>query len=192
MPPKITVTREQILDAAFELVRRDCMQALSARRLAQELGCSTHHVYRAFASIDELRRKVIEKAEEVAQSFLSGDPGEGPPFLRLGLGGLRFAQQEPQLYAAVGQEGIILRDLQQGKPPPPFALERMRTDPVLSSLSDDQLTRVHARMWFFSQGLATLFLSETEEDPMKTATEYLMLAGRAVIEFELGHMDGSD
>lgn len=185
MPPKITVTREQILDAAFELVRREGLPALSARRLANALGCSTQPIYRAYGSIDELRADVILKAEEIAQSYLGGDVGEGPPFLRLGLGGLRFAKEEPQLYAAVGQEGRILKELQQGKPPPAFVLDRMKADPVLASLSDEQLTRVHALMWFFSQGLATLFLSETEGDPLKTATEYLVVAGRAVIEFEL-------
>ena len=185
MPPKISVTREQILDAAFDLVRKEGLSALSARRVAKALDCSTQPIYRAFASIDELKAEVILKAEGVAQGYLGGDPGAEPPFLRLGLGGLRFAREEPQLYAAVGQEGIVLKDLQQGKPPPPFALEAMRADPILASLSDAQLTRIHALMWFFSQGLASLFLSETEGDPMKTATEYLMLAGRAVIEFEL-------
>lgn len=190
MPPKISTTREQILDAAFQLVRTEGLKALSARRLAQELGCSTQPIYRAYGSIDELKADVLLRAEEVARSYLGNDPGPGelPPFLRLGLGGLRFASEEPQLYAAVGQEGIILKDLQQGKPPPDFVLEHMRSDPVLGSLSDEQLTRVHALMWFFSQGLSTLFQSDAEGDVMATATEYLMLAGRAVIEFELGQV----
>ena len=56
-------------------------------------------------------------------------------------------------------------------------------------LSDEQLSRIHGLMWFFSQGLANLFLIDAgdDEDPMAIAEEYLMRAGRAVVEFERNH-----
>jgi len=79
--------------------------------------------------------------------------------------------------------GDLLRDQE----PPPFVLERMRGEPILQGLRDDQLKRIHALMWFFSQGLANLFLAETDEDPMAMAAEYLMRAGQAVVEFERNH-----
>jgi len=190
MPPRITVTREQVLEAALELLRREGEGALTARRVAQELGCSTQPVYRAYRSMDELKEEVLQRAGQVVMSYLDPGEGEEPPFLALGLGSLRLARDEPHLYQAVVRSGEALRDLQQGKPPPEFVLERMRNEPLLEGLSDEQLTRVNALMWFFSQGLATLFFADLDGDPMDTAVEYMLLAGRAVIEFEMSQRKG--
>lgn len=187
MPPKITVTREQILDAGLELLRREGAGALTARRVAQELGCSTQPVYRACGSMDELKAGVLERADQVVMSYLTPEDGEAPPFLALGFGSLRLARDEPHLYQAVVRSGAALRDLQQGKPPPDFVLERMKAEPLLEGLSDEQLTRVNALMWFFSQGISTLFFADLDGDPMEAAEEYLLLAGRAVIEFEINN-----
>jgi AcrR family transcriptional regulator len=185
MPPKAKISTEAVLDGAFELVRQEGMDVLTARRLAQELGCSTQPVYRAFASMDALRAAVMERAEAVALAFLMPPDAGDQGFLQMGFGSLKFAQEEPHLYRLVTLEGEALKDLQQGKTPPEFVLAQMRTEATLASLSDEQLARIHALMWFFSQGLSSLFFSETEEDPMARAQEYLMLAGRAVIGFEM-------
>ena len=185
MPPKAKVSRQDVASAAFELVRREGMTALTARRLAQELGCSTQPVYRAYGSMDELRGAVMARAEEVALGFLVPRQGDPQGFFQVGLGSLKFAQQEPHLYKLVTLSGEALKDLQQGKPPPEFVLQQMRSQPDLAGLSDEQLTRIHALMWFFSQGLSSLFFSEIEGDPMAKAQEYMLLAGRAVIGFEL-------
>lgn len=186
MAPKVKATREQIVDGAFEVVRGEGLDALTARRVAREVGCSTQPVYRVFTSMDELRAEVLERAGHVALSYLAPPSGEASAFFQIGLGNLRFARDEPHLYRAVTLEGPAMGDLLQDREPPPFVLERMRDEPILQGLNDDQLTRIHGLMWFFSQGLANLFLAETDEDPMPMAAEYLMLAGRAVVEFERG------
>ena len=42
MPPKIKITREEIVDTALNLVREAGEQALNARSIAAKLKCSTH------------------------------------------------------------------------------------------------------------------------------------------------------
>ncbi len=185
MPPKITVTKDQVLEATLALLRREGLNSLTARRLAQELGCSTQPVYRVYRSMDELKHDVLLKAQEIVEGYLSPADGKEPPFLAVGLGSLRLARDEPHLYRALVQDGPALRDFRQGKPPPEFILERMRAEPLLAGLSDEQLIRINTLMWFFSQGLATLFFTDGDEDPMATAQDYMMKAGQAVIAFEL-------
>ncbi len=184
MPPKIKATRERIVEGAFEVVRTEGLDALTARRVAKEVGCSTQPVYRAFASMDELRAEVLERVGQVTMSYFTPSGGAEATFFQLGLGNLRFAQEEPHLYRAATLEGPAMGDLLQDRDPPPFVLERMRAEPALAGLADEQLARIHALMWFFSQGVANLFFTETEEDPMAVAEEYLQMAGRAVIDFE--------
>ncbi len=55
MPRPQRYDRETILEAAFALVRRSGMEALCARAVARELGCSTQPIFRTFASMDDLR-----------------------------------------------------------------------------------------------------------------------------------------
>jgi AcrR family transcriptional regulator len=186
MPPKTTISRDKILDAALELVREEGLAGLSARRIARRLGCSTQPIYWTYGSMEKLRAEVLARVAEVARSYLAASSAEkqSMPFLQVGLGSLRFARDEPQLYRLVAQSGIFFRDLEQGKPPPDFVLQQMRADPHLAGLTDEQLTRINALMFFFSQGLATLFGAELDQDPMSMATEYLALAGQAVVELE--------
>lgn len=57
MPPKSRIEREEILNRAFELARREGFESLTARGLAASLGCSTQPIYDAFAD-----RKALEAA----------------------------------------------------------------------------------------------------------------------------------
>ena len=57
MPPSIKTSREEIVRAAFEIVREQGADALSARAVAKALGCSTQPVMYHFGSIAELKKR---------------------------------------------------------------------------------------------------------------------------------------
>ena len=56
------LTREQVADAALELLDRDGLEALSMRRLADQLGVGTMTLYGYFRSKDELLDAVVDAA----------------------------------------------------------------------------------------------------------------------------------
>ena len=64
MPPKAKVTRDMIVDAAFDLVRAEGQGALNARAVARRLGCSTQPVLYAFATMEELKAAVYARADD--------------------------------------------------------------------------------------------------------------------------------
>ena len=72
MPPKARYTKEQIVDAAYELVRRNGKGYLSARSLAAELGTSTAPIFTAFSSIEELQYAVTERAKALSGIQMGG------------------------------------------------------------------------------------------------------------------------
>ena len=45
MPPKIKITKEEIVDTALNLVREAGEQALNARSIAAKLKCSTQRFF---------------------------------------------------------------------------------------------------------------------------------------------------
>ena len=55
MPPVEKFSREKVISAAFELVRKHGMGKLSARSVAHRLGSSTAPVYNHFSSMPELK-----------------------------------------------------------------------------------------------------------------------------------------
>lgn len=67
------LSRERILDAALELVGHDGLEALSMRRLAQELDVWPMSLYRYFHDKDELVAALADAAaEDIAPPAIAG------------------------------------------------------------------------------------------------------------------------
>ena len=60
--PREGLTRERIVACAAELIEREGQEALSARRLAAELGCEAMSLYHHVPNMGELLREVTEQA----------------------------------------------------------------------------------------------------------------------------------
>jgi AcrR family transcriptional regulator len=183
MPRTISITREQILDAAFVIAREQGAERLSARTVADAIGCSPQPIYRAYGSMKKLREDVFGRAAEVAMGYLTGEDIQ-PPYMAMAYGNLRFAQREPHLYRLITESDQVVADLLNGAELPPFILEQLQQIPGLEEMEGDQLQRIHALMWFFSLGIASVFRANIEGDPMPLARHYLDSAGQAVIEWE--------
>jgi sialic acid synthase SpsE len=65
MARRKTITREQILEASYELVSVDGFAHFTARNIANKIGCSTQPIYLEFKNMGELKDE-IEK-----QNFIS-------------------------------------------------------------------------------------------------------------------------
>lgn len=55
MPPKAKITKDMIIDAAFEIARKTGAENINARTVSQKLNCSTQPVMYHFATIEELK-----------------------------------------------------------------------------------------------------------------------------------------
>ena len=54
MPPKVKVTKEEIIAAALEILRQKGMEAVNARAVAAALGCSTQPIFSNYSSMGAL------------------------------------------------------------------------------------------------------------------------------------------
>ena len=77
MPPKVKVTKEAIVAAAVDIVRSSGAQAINARTVAAALNCSTQPVFSNFATMDELRFAVVEKADELCGEYIQKEIESG-------------------------------------------------------------------------------------------------------------------
>ena len=98
MPPRVKFSREEIVAAAYELVRCEGGDALSARSLASSLGVSTAPIFTAFESIGELTAAVLARANATYEAYISEGLKHPQAFKGAGLAHIRFAKEEPRLF----------------------------------------------------------------------------------------------
>lgn len=101
MPKKPTTTREEMIEGAFQLVRKDGYDALTVRRLAEELGCSTQPIMYQFPSLEDLKDQVYQRADSFHTSYITADDD----FMEIGLRYIRFASEEKNLFRFLFQSG---------------------------------------------------------------------------------------
>lgn len=71
VPPRIKVTRDDILTAALNLVRQSGIESLNARNLALALGCSTQPIFTHFSTMEELRSAVYSRTDGYQSTYLN-------------------------------------------------------------------------------------------------------------------------
>jgi AcrR family transcriptional regulator len=90
-----------MVEAAFQLVRRDGYDALTARSLAAELGCSTQPIMYRFPDLTELKALVYQKADAYHTAYLFS----AEDLLGIGLRYVQFAAEETNLFRLLFQSG---------------------------------------------------------------------------------------
>ena len=109
------LTKEDIINAALETVRQNGADAINARSLASYLDCSTQPIFSNFASMDELRLAVIDKATELYNNYLTREIDEQnyPAYKASGIAYIRFAREEKELFKLATDMSFIEDKLQE-------------------------------------------------------------------------------
>lgn len=62
MAPKKKYSKQQIIDAAFEIAKEEGMSSITIRKVAEHLGSSIAPIYVNFNTIDDLTEAVMQKS----------------------------------------------------------------------------------------------------------------------------------
>jgi AcrR family transcriptional regulator len=180
MPPKIRFSRADLLHAAFKLTREKGIDAVSARAVANELGCSTQPIFRAFRSMQDIRGEMCRMAMDRYDMYLlRGGAMEEKPYLRSGMASIAFAREEPELFKL-----LFMGDYASGG----AANERMDreaglvADLVMSAtgFNREAALRFLEHIWIYTHGLALMIATRCVALPDDRAEQLLMEEYRAV------------
>ena len=105
MPPKVKITREMIINAAVEVIRQSGFESINARSVSKLLHCSPQPVMCHFTTVDNLKRAVYAKADQLHTEYMLNISEAEDPALGIGLNYIRFAVEEPQLFRFLFQSG---------------------------------------------------------------------------------------
>jgi len=96
-----SITKEKILAAAIDIVRKGGTCALTARNLSSALGCGANAVFSKFGSMEGVLEAVHIEARRLFKERVGAGFSLNPPFKGMGLAFLWFAIDEPQLFKLV-------------------------------------------------------------------------------------------
>lgn len=98
MPPKERITEDAILEAAIKLIRERGIESLNARELAKALNCSTQPIFWKFESMDELRKILYKRVENIYTKHMLEGMKNIHSFLGMGMAYIDFAKTEKNLF----------------------------------------------------------------------------------------------
>ena len=119
MARKESITKQMIIDGAFELLKKEGVEAVTARKLAAHIGCSTQPIFRVYENMDELLKELFERSRAYYEDFCNSNKNSyDTPFVSLGINYIRFAKQEQNLFKLLflsGNKDHTLYELINGK-----------------------------------------------------------------------------
>lgn len=156
MPPKVKVTKEDIINATVEIVRNSGDAAINARNIASALNCSTQPVFSNFSTMDELRLAVLEKADALCREYMQKETerGEFPVYKANGMAYIRFAKEEKELFKL-----LYMRD-RSAESIPDSTDQTDEMENLIHSntgLGGMDVKLFHLEMWAYVHGIATMF-----------------------------------
>jgi hypothetical protein len=171
MPPKQKFTKEDIVDAAFSIVREQGWEVLTQRSIAQKLNASIGPIYSYFKSMTNLEEAVIKKAYELLLHYMlnsCGNDGAASP----SFGYVLFAKTERKLFKCFFNEKHTEIHKKSCQHLWQTLREAMKNDPHYSQLSDRQKEGLHLNSVIYAYGLAILinisFYDEFTDEEIST------------------------
>ena len=161
MPPKVKITKKDIIGTAVELVRANGEGAINARAIAGALNCSTQPIFSNFSTMEKLREEVIIAAYERYLGFLKSEleSGKYPQYKSFGMAYIRFAKDEKELFKLLfmrdrtGEDTVFSTDFE----------ESVQMIMKANGVTRERARLMHLEMWTCVHGIgvmiATSFLT---------------------------------
>lgn len=162
MPKKIRISKDRILEAAFEIVKNDGMEKLSNRELANKLNCSIRPIYYQFENVEEMQKELYKKIEKYFYKFLMDYMVDDiPKYKQIGINYIKFAKKEKKLFQTLFMSEFGLT--------PNAFISKAGKDykeienliKISTNLKDNDIKDFHTKMWIFCHGIATLVANNT-------------------------------
>ena len=189
MPPSVKFTKEEIVNAALQVVREKGTAALTTRQIAAVLGVSTRPIFTYFQNIRQA-------AQALYHSYIKKGLEQVHPFIGLGEQYIRFATQEPELYRllflplAPGSENKAMEEMERTQN---LVLEFLQQ---IYQLDEAAAKRFFRDVWLVAHSLAALIVTNccpySPEEIRQILTSVSLSVCKAckeIPEFVTNHLD---
>ena len=162
MPTTIRITKEMILNAAFDITRNEGIEKLSNREIAKKMNCSIRPIYYQFKNSEELYKALYNKINSYFYDFIMKNIADDiPHYKQIGINYIKFAQEETNLFK------VLFMSPSRNLPNTFVETDKTGFAGVVAAiklsthLSDKAIKSFHTKMWIFVHGIATLTVSRS-------------------------------
>lgn len=163
--PKQRITKEMVVNAAFELAREGGMEQVMVKAIAEKIGCSVQPIYSYCKNIEELRQDVAERTNKFIKEYVAAHIDADNPFRSTGHAYIQLTKEEPHLFKIFilhRRDGISsLDDLYRAEADekiPAFIAGQL-------NISLAQARQLHLDMLIYTIGIGTVFSVTTPGIP---------------------------
>lgn len=162
MSKEVKITKDMILEAAFDIAREKGLEEVSNRSIAKRLECSIRPIYYQFNNSDELKKELYNKIEKYFYKHIMDNMIDNIPYYRqVGINYIKFAREEKNFFKILFMsksdylpEGFVSKSEDDFK-------EISKLIKMSTKLNDDDIKSFHIKMWMFTHGIATLLATDT-------------------------------
>lgn len=193
MPPKAKFTREEIIEAAFQLARAEGFDKITARELGKKLQSSARPIFTVFENMDEVKAEVIIRAKELYGQYVENGLKQELAFKGVGMAYITFAIDEPKLFQLlfmsaepekIGVENIL--------PQIDASYEDILHSVLKYVDSREAADMIYQHLWTYTHGIATMCATNLCSYTMEQISERLTQIFIGLMMMEKGAHKGHD
>lgn len=175
MPPKVKITKDNILDAALKIASKEGFSGITARSVAKELGCSVAPIYVNFETMEDLMDGLMKNISSLSADLLAEQKGQDY-FERIGKASLAFARRYPVIFREMA---LMPADRQMQDEMQVVILAGMAQDETMKHWSSEERRRLLLKMTIFQLGLSLMVANNSLPGKMtdKDQDDLLMETG---------------
>ena len=188
--PKQRITKEMVVNAAFEIARSDGMEQVMVKNIAEKIGCSVQPIYSYCKNMEGLRQDVTLKVCSFIGEYVKTHIDKDDIFEITGRDYIQLAKEEPHLFKIfiLHKRNSIasLEDLYQSETNP-------HTAEFISKklgISIGQAKKLHLNMLIYTIGLGTIFSVVTPGISTDEIYEQQEMAYKAFLSQTVREKDG--
>ena len=179
--PKQKITKEMVVNAAFELARDGGMEQVLVKNIAGSLGCSVQPVYSYLKNMKELGREVEKKAAQFVREYVTAHIDQEDLFRSTGRAYVELAKEEPHIFRIFvmyqREEATSLEEIYHLEANPEMA---GRIADMLH-ISEAGARQLHLNMLIYTTGLGTILATASPEIPEEEIYRQQKLAYQAFL-----------
>ena len=158
MPPKCKFTREDIIQTALEMAKKEGIASITARALGAELGSSSKPIFSVFENMEEVQAEVRKAAKALYAGYVQAGLEQELAFKGVGTQYILFAIKEPKLFQ------LLFMSQQPQKPTVAGILPIIDEsyEQILLSvqngygLGKKDAEKLYRHLWIYTHGIAVL------------------------------------
>ena len=183
MAPKFKFTKEEVLTVTIDFIRKNGIEALTARELAKKLESSTKVIFSLFSNMKNLEDEAKFAAENIFSEKVNLALKDDSPFKRLGVEYILFSKNEPKLF----QWLFMKKGIEVGSFKDFLPMRDYEYRSVIESIDEEykisieNAKKFYEHLFIYSHGIATLTVTGIHNFTPTEIIEYMTEVTKSLI-----------